>query len=203
MRRRKRSPSPQRRMRRSSGLQTCCNDRSKYGTPVSQIASISSSVRSHGYRYSRRVRPTRSLTARTSGTIEPAPSSSGRSLPYDGEVLGDEHDLAAPRARRPRARIGVDVAAALRAAERRDGAESARAVAALGDLHVGPRARALGRGRLSRSKLGIGALLTGMSRLPTGGLAAERSPARRTRRPDRPRAGPRPARRRSARPCSR
>ena len=41
MRRRKRSPSPHRRIRRSNGLLTCCSDRSKYGTPVSQIASIS------------------------------------------------------------------------------------------------------------------------------------------------------------------
>ena len=28
-------------MRRSSGLLTCCNQRSKYGTPVAQIASTS------------------------------------------------------------------------------------------------------------------------------------------------------------------
>ena len=40
MRRRKRSPSPHRRMRRSSGLLTCCSERSKYGTPVAQMASI-------------------------------------------------------------------------------------------------------------------------------------------------------------------
>ena len=40
MRRRNRSPSPQRRIRRSSGADTCCSDRSKYGTPVAQIASL-------------------------------------------------------------------------------------------------------------------------------------------------------------------
>ena len=56
------------------------------------------------------------------------------------EVLGDEHDL-------PRLQL-VDLGedrghrpAALRTAERRDGAEPARAVAALGDLDVRPRAR--------------------------------------------------------------
>ena len=64
-------------------METCCNERSKYGTFVSRIAWISSSERSDGYRYSSRVRATRSVTARTSGTIEPAPSSSGRSLPYE------------------------------------------------------------------------------------------------------------------------
>ena len=37
MRRRKRSPSPHRRIRRSSGLLTCCRERSKYGTPDPQI----------------------------------------------------------------------------------------------------------------------------------------------------------------------
>lgn len=81
MRRRNRSPSPHRRMRRSNGLLTCCNDRSKYGTPVSQMASMSSSLRSLGYRYSNRVHAAVALTARTRGTIEPAPSSVGRSLP--------------------------------------------------------------------------------------------------------------------------
>ena len=44
------APSPQRRMRRTSGRDTCCSDRSKYGTPVRRMASIRPSVSSDGYR---------------------------------------------------------------------------------------------------------------------------------------------------------
>ena len=57
------------------------------------------------------------------------------------EVLGDEHDLG-DALLDERAHLGLDRlgrARALLAAERRDGAERARAVAALGDLHVRPR----------------------------------------------------------------
>src|SRR4029453_13946908 len=39
MRWRNRSPSPHRRIRRSSGRDTCWSDRSKYGTPRPQMAS--------------------------------------------------------------------------------------------------------------------------------------------------------------------
>ena len=60
-----------------------------------------------------------------------------------GEVLGDEHDLARLE-RVDLVEDRLDRARPLRAAERRDGAEPAGAVAALGHLHVGPRAR---RGR--------------------------------------------------------
>ena len=50
MRARNRSPSPQRRMRRTSGADTCWSERSKYGTPVASIASTSRGVSSDGYR---------------------------------------------------------------------------------------------------------------------------------------------------------
>ena len=67
----------------------------------------------------------------------PGAELAGDVLAVRGEILGDEHDL--PGAER------IDLAedrghrpAALRAAERRDGAEPALAVAALGDLDVGP-----------------------------------------------------------------
>ena len=138
MRRRKRSPSPQRRIRRSSGLLTCCSERSKYGTPVSQMASINPSVRSLGYRYSRRTRSVRSATARTSGTMDPAPSSSGTSLPYEARSWATS-TISRGRQLVDLAQDRLDGAAALRAAERRDRAEPARPVAALGDLHVRPR----------------------------------------------------------------
>ena len=38
------------RIRRSSGPEACWSDRSKYGTPVAQMAPTSPSVRSEGYR---------------------------------------------------------------------------------------------------------------------------------------------------------
>ncbi len=89
----------------------------------------------------------------TSGTIEPAPSSSGRSLPYEARSWATSTisrasscvDLGEDRG---------DVAAALRAAEPRDRAEPARAVAALGDLHVGPRHRRLRARQVEQVELG-------------------------------------------------
>ena len=45
---RKRAPSPKRRILRSRGRETCCNDKSKYGHPLSPTASMSSSVRPEG-----------------------------------------------------------------------------------------------------------------------------------------------------------
>ena len=91
MRPRNRSPSPHRRIRRSSGRDTCWRERSKYGTPVRQMASTSPSVRSLGYRYSSRTRATRAATA--------SHQRDDRALPHAlvpaerGEVLGDQHDL--------------------------------------------------------------------------------------------------------------
>ena len=55
------------------------------------------------------------------------------------QVLGDEHDFLRPEFV-DLTQNGVDIAAALRPAERGDGAESAGAVASFGDLHIGPRA---------------------------------------------------------------
>jgi len=54
------------------------------------------------------------------------------------EILGDEHDFFGLQFV-DLAQDAGDVTAALRAAERRNRAEPARAVAAFGDLHVGPR----------------------------------------------------------------
>ena len=57
-----------------------------------------------------------------------------------------------------------DVAAALLATERRDGAEAARAIAALGDLDVRPRNRRLRPGQVEQvERPGSAVALTGMS----------------------------------------
>ena len=48
MRSRNRSPSPHRRIRLISGRETCCSDRSKYGTPVARMASTRASSRVEG-----------------------------------------------------------------------------------------------------------------------------------------------------------
>ena len=133
----------------AAACSTCCSDRSKYGTPVSQMASISSSVRSLGYRYSRRVQRARSPTGAHQRDDRTGAELVGAVLAVAGEVLGDEHDLV----RLELVDLGedrLDVAAALRPAERRDGAEPARPVAALGDLHVRPRARALRPGQVEQ-----------------------------------------------------
>ena len=64
-------------------------------------------------------------------------------LAVAGEVLGDEDDLLRAELL-DLAEDRRDVPAALRTAERRNGAEPARAVAALGDLDVRPRRRRRG-----------------------------------------------------------
>jgi hypothetical protein len=77
----------------------------------------------------------------------------GAILAVRGEVLGDEHDLTGFEL----VDLGedrCDVAAALRAAETRDGTEPAGAVAALGDLHVGPRHRRLRTGQVEQVEFG-------------------------------------------------
>ncbi len=65
------------------------------------------------------------------------------------QVLGDEHDLAGFELV-DLAQDRIDVAAALRPAERRDRAEPARSIAPLGDLHVCPRAGALRPGQVEQ-----------------------------------------------------
>ena len=140
---------------------TCCRDRSKYGTVDPQTTSISSSLRSLGYRYSRRTRaPARDCPDEPDD--RPGAEVGGTVLAVRGEVLGDEDDLLGGEL----VDFGEDlgyVAAALLAAERRDGAEAALAVAAFGDLDVAHGAADFGRGRLSRSNSGTGVTLTGMS----------------------------------------
>src|SRR5579872_435637 len=90
MRSKKRAPSPHRLIRRTKPRATCCNDRSKYGTPVCTIVSMSRSSSDDGYRYRRRTRGTRSATAPTSVTIGRSPppataprSGALRSSPYE------------------------------------------------------------------------------------------------------------------------
>ena len=149
MRRRKRSPSPHRRIRRSSGLLTCCSERSKYGTPVSQIG------------VDQRVGEVARVEVQQPHAVDPfgdgpherhdraGAELAGHVLAVRREVLGDEHDLA----RLQLVDLGqdrADGAAALRPAERRDGAEPARAVAALGDLDVRPRRRRLRAGQVEQ-----------------------------------------------------
>ena len=84
-----------------------------------------------------------------------------------GEVLGDEDDLAhgaAARRSAQRVDLGQDVvgrARALVAPERRDGAEAAAAVAALGDLHVGPRGAGGRAGQLEQVEPSVPACRAG------------------------------------------
>ena len=155
MRRRKRSPSPHRRMRRSNGLETCWSERSKYGTPVEMTASIRSSDRSEGYRYNRRTQSALSVTARTSETIEPAPNSSGRSLPYEARSWAIS---TISRASSDSTSARIDDTSRLRWGPRNEGIAqnphdrsqpSAIFTYAHGELD-------LGRGRLSRSSIGAG-----------------------------------------------
>ena len=73
----------------------------------------------------------------------------GAVLAVRREVLGDEDDLLGAELVDLVEDL-VDVAAALLAAERRDGAEPARAVAAFGDLDVGPRRRRLRPGQVEQ-----------------------------------------------------
>ena len=115
--------------------------------------------------------------------------------PVAGEVLGHEHDLRPPASSSTSARIDSTVRDALRAAEAGDGAEAAGPVAALGHLHVGPRRRAGRPGQVEQVEAG--------QRSGRAGLAAEGDGHAEAGDARRPRAGPRPARRRSARPCSR
>ena len=148
--------APPPRMRRSSGARACCSDRSKYGTTVGS----SSIVETSGSCTSRRieieqpdarepVRPRAGVEA-TQQRRERAGLAGVASVPR--EVLRDEHDLGGAavdelahlvhdRLGRPRA---------LLAAERRDRAERARAVAALGDLDVRPRRRRRGARQLEQ-----------------------------------------------------
>ncbi len=188
---------------------TCCSERSKYGTPAAQIASIRPSVRSLGYRYSNRTRSTsRRRPVPPAARSSRRPSSSGRSLPYEARSWATS-TISRGFERSTSVEDRLDVAAALRAAETRDRAEPAGAVAALGDLHVGPRHRRLRAWQVEQVELGqrrrrhrdqlalsFGTPVPSRSRhhverLPEPGDLVdlgERSA---------------PARRRSARPCSR
>ena len=201
MRRRKRSPSPQRRIRRSSGLLTCCSERSKYGTPVAQMASI----RRVGQVARVEVEQPDPVGALGDGLDErhdrPGAELVGRSLPYDARSWATSTISRAP-SWSTSARIDVDVAAALRAAERSGWRRTRRPGRSPRRSSRRPTARSTGgRGRLSRSSIGTARPRTGISlRLglrPTRDRHAEPGDLvdlgqRR-----------RPARRRSARPCSR
>ena len=159
MRSRKRSPSPHRRMRRTSGADTCCSERSKYGTPVARMASTSRvgevgrvEVEQPHPRHPRRHRLDQRDDRLGAHALVAAVA---------GQVLGDEHDLlgAAGDELVDLVEDLVDRPRALRAAEARDGAEAARLVAALGHLHVGPRGGrpAGGAGSAGRSWAAAGA----------------------------------------------
>ncbi len=202
---RKRSPLPQRFMRRRSRASACCSDRSKYGTTVASSSMVLDERVAHLARVEVEEAHARQAVGRE--RVEPPQQRGERSrfagvAPVPGEVLRDQHELGDARPRpapRASASIALGSARALLAAERRDGAERARPVAALGDLQVRPRhARATpagaraGRGRRSACASGRRSTPTSPGRL-----------RRRSRPPRRPRAAPPPARRRSARPCSR
>ena len=122
-----------------------------------------------------------------------------------GEILRDQHELG----RSPgdqRARLGLDrlgYARPLLAAKRRDGAERAGAVAALGDLDVRPRCAGHRTRQLEQVAHAGG---RARRRARTGGSEERPLPTRprhRTRRRRRPRAVLERARRHNARPCIR
>ena len=121
--------------------------------------------------------------------------------PVPGEVLRHQHQLGdALLDQAPCLRLdGLGGARALLAAERRDGAEGAGAVAPLRHLQVRPRDARRGPGQLQQ--------VTDAPRLAFRGVETDgrrrAHPRRRSRRPRRPRAAPPPAPRRSARPCTR
>ena len=150
MRRRKRSPSPQRRIRRSSGLLTCCSDRSKYGTPEStdRVDQRVAEVARVEVEQPHPVDPVRRPPARAARWRRHR-AHPGRSLPYDARSWATSTISRAP-SWSTSVEDRRDVAAALRAPERRDRAEPAPAVAALGDLHVGPRHRRLRAGQVEQ-----------------------------------------------------
>ena len=139
----------------------CCSERSKYGTTVGSSSIVDEQrvldlarveVEQPHAREAERREPVEAAQQRR----ERARLADVAAVP--GEVLGDEHDLG-DAGLDELAHLGldrVDGARPLLAPERRDGTERARPVAALGDLHVGPRhasARAgaarAGRGRRS------------------------------------------------------
>ena len=117
----------------------------------------------------------RRSSRRSSGASEPG---SPASRPYQARSCATSTISATPPSTSD-ADLGLDRlrrARPLLAPERRDGAERARAVAALGDLHVGPRHRRRRRGgSSSRSRTPVGLRRGSRQRRPTG---AERAFAR-------------------------
>ena len=159
----------------------------------------SGSLTSLGYRYSSRTRarPVGASRSRRRSSGASAPGSP-MSRPYQARSWATRTISATPPSTSD-AHLGldrVDGPRALLAAERRDRAERARAVAALGDLHVRPRRRRRGPGQLEQ--------VPDAGRLAAHAARPRRArPRPRSRPPRRPRAAPPRARRRSARPCSR
>ena len=119
-----------------------------------------------------------------------------------GQVLGHEDDLRGPELIDLGQQV-VDRSAALLAPERRDGAEAAGAVAALGDLEIGPRRGGAGPGQVEQVERRHRRPGLGADGHRHRGRSAGPPPPPRSRPPRRSRAGPRPTRPRSARPCTR
>ena len=128
---------------------TCCSDRSKYGTldsrdDVDQLVAEVARIQVE------QTDPRHPLADRPHQRHDrPGTELVGAVLAVRRQVLGDEHDLAGAELVDLGEDLG-DVAAALLAAERRDRAEPALAVAALGDLDVGPRDRRLRPGQVEQ-----------------------------------------------------
>ena len=155
IRRRNRSPSPQRRIRRSSGFETCCSDRSKYGTgpAADHIDQTIGEVRG--------IQVEETNPGDGGGDLldegnDGAGAQVSDVFPVRREVLRHEHDL-----------LGTELldlvedrlrrAAALRPAEAGDRAEATGAVASLGDLHVRPGGRRPGPRQVEEIERGHGA----------------------------------------------
>ena len=100
MRSAKRSPSPQRRMRRSSGADTCWRERSKYGH-AGGADGVDQRLGEVGRVQVEQPDPLDPLGHRLDQRDD-RPLPHALVAPEGGEVLGDEHDLARPRGRRPR-----------------------------------------------------------------------------------------------------
>ena len=232
MRRRKRSPSPQRRMRARQRAGHVLEGEVEVGHAggedrLDQLVGRAPTGTGRGAGCGR----PRSATARVRAAMGDGgracraggSARAGAVAAVGGEVLGHEHDLAqrrrAVRWRDPRqsastsARIVVGGPRPLLAPERRDGAEAADAVAPLGHLHVGPRGAGGGpgqveqveaAGRRRRRRADCGSPTEGHRDGARGReVGASDEVVAEAGARGRPRAAPRPARRRSARPCSR